>query len=131
MRWVHLSIAGLLIVVAVLQLDDPDPVYWVLVYGLSGVAACAMAFGRSSRLVLGILIGAASVRMLESLGGVFAYFGSADPGSIFGQMMPEKPWVEPAREFLGLAMLVGVLVWYVGLHRKAASGTAGGPVEDR
>jgi len=126
MRWVHLFIAGLLLVVAALQLNDPDPVYWVLVYGLSGAAACGMAFGRSSRLMLGILIGAASVGMLESLGGVFAYFGSADPGSLFGQMMPEKPWVEPAREFLGLAMLVGVLVWYVWLDLQVGRGRGRG-----
>jgi hypothetical protein len=50
--------------------------------------------------------------MLLAFSGFSAYFLSDDFQSITGAMLPEKPWIEPAREFLGLGMALVALLWY-------------------
>lgn len=119
MRWIDLLIAAVFIIMAFIQWNDPDPAYWVLVYGATAVLAIAAAGNRFSRLWTAIVIGAVAVGLLEALPGAMEYLRSSDPASLTGAMLPEKPWVEPAREFFGLFMALAALLWYLRRQRSA------------
>ena len=95
---------------AILQLNDPDPLVWVVAYSL--VAACVAApqarswSANAAWLTGGVLLALA----LAALPGFVDYLISGDPGSISAEMSPEQPHVEPAREFLGVLIAAAVLV---------------------
>jgi hypothetical protein len=121
---VHVGLAALFLLAAGVQFNDPDPLYWVLVYGLAGVAALGMALGRTSPVALAMLIGAALGGIAQSLPGVAAYVASGDFGSIVGDMTPGRPWVEETREGFGLMILVVVLGCYLRMGRNATISAA-------
>lgn len=95
---------------ALLQLNDPDPLVWVLAYGLVAFCVvCPPESGWSVRcawLAGGVLLALA----LAALPGFVDYVLSGDFGSIAAEMGPEQPHVEPAREFLGVLIAAAVLV---------------------
>ena len=113
MRLIDAGIAVLLLVFAFVQLNDPDPAYWVLVYAGTGAVFLAAVVGRYSYFVASALVGAVLAGMAIALPGFFDYFRSQDASSLVGAMLPEKPWVEPAREFLGLGINLALLLWYL------------------
>jgi hypothetical protein len=112
MRIFDTIIALLFVGIAMLQLNDPDPAYWVIVYGVTALLGFAAAVGRFSYYWTAINTGAVAGGMLLAFSGFVAYFLSYDFQSITGAMLPEKPWVEPAREFLGLGIALVALLWY-------------------
>lgn len=118
MRLIDAGIAVLLLVFAYVQLNDPDPGYWVLVYAGSAAVFLAAVVGRYSNFVAAALVGAVVAGMVIALPGFLDYFQSQDASSLVGAMLPEKPWVEPAREFFGLAINLGLLVWYLRRSKR-------------
>lgn len=112
MRLLDSVIALLFVVMAYIQLNDPDPAYWVIVYGGTAVLGFAAAAGRFSYYWTAINSGAVAGGMIMAFSGFVAYFFSGDLQSLTGPMLAEKPWVEPAREFIGLGMALVALIWY-------------------
>ena len=56
LRFAHGIMAGLFAFSVTLQINDPNPAPWILLYGMSALAAGLAAAGRSSRyLALGVL----------------------------------------------------------------------------
>jgi len=113
MRWIDLFVALAFLLMAAVQINDPDPAYWILVYGATAL------LGRFTCVGTAMAIGAAGVGLLDALPGFVQYFLSGDPESLTGAMLAEKPWVEPAREFLGLAMALAALLWYLNRANTA------------
>lgn len=103
-------------VFAILQLNDPDPLVWIVAYGL--VAFCVAVppdpgwSVRSAWLTSGVLLTLA----LVALPGFVDYLLSGDPGSIAAEMSADRPHVEAAREFLGVTIAGAVLA---GIRRSA------------
>jgi hypothetical protein len=112
--------AALIAAFALLQLNDPDPVIWVMAYGL--VAFCIavpphLSLWRDlSWLTGGVLLTLA----LLSFPGFLDYLLSRDPSSIFAEMSPDMPHIEPAREFLGLVIAGAALVGRYRLSKPSA-----------
>lgn len=98
---------------AVLQFNDPDPAYWILIYGGVSALGFAAAWGKMSRFWTTVTLGVALAGLVIAFPGFGDYLRAGDPASLTGAMMPEKPWVEPAREFIGMLMAMAVLVWYL------------------
>jgi len=111
LKLVRFVLAALALVAAGLQFNDPDPVYWIAAYTATAVAIGASAFGRLTPLWAGTVAGGLLAGMLISIGGAIDYLVSADFASLIGEMRPDKPYVEEAREFLGLAMALAALAW--------------------
>ncbi len=112
MRVIDAVVAIIFMLFALTQINDRDPAYWILVYGGTAVVALAAVFARFSSYWTVMISGAAASGMIIAFNGFIAYFFSGDPGSLTGPMLAEKPWVEPAREFLGLGFSLAALLWY-------------------
>ena len=100
MKYLHLFIGLLFIAFALVQINDPDPYLWVLVY--LGVALCAIAhfFERPLKWIaliglVGCLVGAVLITP--------EFIGWLEDGmpSIVTSMKAETPYIELVREFLG------------------------------
>ena len=89
---------------AVFQLNDPDPVHWVLIYACVAIICLLSNYVDISKGVIWVLF----FGLLIYSGIHFMYFmdwlQTDNKSEIFGEMVYEKPYLEGSREFLGLLM---------------------------
>ena len=92
---------------AFLQLNDPDPALWVAMY-------CALAVVCTLSVFKGVLWHAAWLGLIVAFvwaaslfPSVYELFAYHEPSDLMTGMAPERPYVEEARESLGL--LIGCL----------------------
>ncbi|MEL7187025.1 MAG: transmembrane 220 family protein [Pseudomonadota bacterium] len=109
MKAAYLGLSALFLYMVYIQFNDPDPLYWIVVYG--GVAAVALghAFGKASDFWTVALIGATLGGMIIAAPG-FVEFVAAGDIAAMGDMR-NAGYVEPAREFGGLLIALGALVY--------------------
>lgn len=112
MKAVHFLIALLFLYAAAVQFNDPDPLYWVVVYAGTAAIAIAKGFQRFNKFWTAVAVGGVVAGLLVSAPGFVNYLGAGDFGILFEDMHVAAS-VEPAREFLGLALSLIVLVCYV------------------
>lgn len=123
-HWTSVSFALLLVVSALLQFNDPDPVRWVLFY-LSGAAVLAISAGqiggtlRKVTVWAGILVACAGVSWgLWILGSNWALLSGADISRIGESMSSERPENELLKEIGGLVLSSAMMVWNFFRHRQ-------------
>lgn len=102
----------LFILFAALQYNDPDPYVWIPIYMYSAVL-CWLAFrGKYFRgaYIAGIIVYAvyAGYKFFDE-NGVWDWITKHHAENIAGTMKAEQPWIEEAREFFGLIILIVVL----------------------
>ncbi len=112
MRVVHAIVALVFLTLAAIQLNDPDPAYWVAVYAVVAAVPGARIFGHRSTTTLVFAGGMVLAGLLIAAPGFVDYLASGDYASIGGEMMEEKPYVESAREFAGLLIAAVGLFLY-------------------
>ena len=108
-----LAAGALLLLMAWLQLNDPDPVYWCLVYLVAASIPLGKLINRFSKPGYWIAAGMILSGLLISAPGFFDYLSSGNYGAITGDMMDSIPYIESAREFGGLAIAALVLACYL------------------
>ncbi len=119
MKILHLVLALLFFLFAVVQYNDPDPLGWMLLYAyVSGVCAFA-AFGRRNRLVLLAGIGVTLVWAIFLVPAFIAWLRMGMP-TIAGSMKAEAPHIELMREFSGLFLCLVILIFQYIQGRKTA-----------
>ncbi|MBP0903034.1 transmembrane 220 family protein [Mariniflexile gromovii] len=96
---------------AVIQLNDPDPMHWFLIY--MGVAVISLGSNFITipkaiivLIILGLLVYAAMHFMF-----LIDWLQTENKSEILGEMVYEKPYLEGSREFLGLLIAVGALLY--------------------
>ncbi|MCC7501569.1 MAG: transmembrane 220 family protein [Flavobacteriales bacterium] len=94
---------------AYLNLNDPDPIFWVAAYGAVAVLFAFAAFGRADRRISGYLALALGMWMLTMVPGMVDWVQLGMP-SITSEMKATEPHIEVVREFLGLLIAVGCLL---------------------
>lgn len=90
---------------AALNLNDPDPVIWVMAYGLVALMFLGAVFGRADRRIVGVYAATLAVWMLTMLPGMLDWARMGFP-TITGSMQAHEPHIEVVREFLGLLIAV-------------------------
>lgn len=119
MKVLNLLLAVLFLVFAFVQINDPDPVVWILIYGATAVTCILAAF---RQYYLPILIGLLVIfagYSLVFLPGVGDWLQSPDKALLFDDIAKmQHPYIEESREFLGLFICVLVLIMHLVHSRK-------------
>lgn len=115
MNWFSLFIAAIFALFAYFQLNDPDPEWWVALYGSMALLWGAAAFDRFYLPLIYIVLIASGIWMISLLPD-FINWVQTGAESIVGSMKAEKPHIELTREFLGLLI---VIIALESLRRKA------------
>lgn len=112
MKIFNLIFCILFILFAALQYNDPDPYVWIPIY-LYAAILCWFAFkGRFYKraYAIGIMVYLGyAIFLLLTKNGVLDWINEHDAENIAATMQAEKPWIEDAREFFGLLILIIVL----------------------
>lgn len=108
----------MLCTMAALQLNDQDPLLWVTVYLSVGVVAGVRLVNQKCPLLFGITVGMVLSCVLISVPGFLDYLHAGDLSSVTGNMSADKPYVEAAREFLGMVIAGMCLACYGQWHTR-------------
>lgn len=109
MRIVHLLVVLFMMLLAALQLNDPDPILWTGFYLLCAAPAALAIVGRSIFWLNAILLVLCVVVAALYVPGLLEYFRHATEEPLMQGMNDEKPYIEEAREFIG-ALIVLLLI---------------------
>ena len=113
MRILNFLLAIMFLVFAFLQLNDPDPVVWILIYGAMAVLSVMAIF---EFYPVKFIIGLGVVFMGYSLfyiPGVMEWLQQDDRSALFDDVAKmEHLYIEESREFLGLMICLAVLIFY-------------------
>ncbi len=114
-NWV---VAGLFLISAALQFNDPDPWRWALVY-LAASVTCLLARRGDRGWWLAVLVGVVALGWAATLSPILPEMRLGD---LAGSMKAENPRIEQSRELLGLAMICGWMVVLVATARRPEAG---------
>ena len=114
MKILNLILAVMFIVFAFVQINDPDPVVWILIYGTMAVACVLAAFDQYyPKVLLGLLIVYAAYSIVF-FSGVTEWLRSENKSMLFDDIAKmQYPYIEQSREFLGLVICMLVLVLHL------------------
>jgi len=112
-RAANLAATLIFILMAALQLNDPDPLYWFVVYAAVAVVAAAAVVGRDLPRFALVTLGAVIAGALISAPGFIDYLHSGNWGSIAEHMNDEEPYIEQGREFVGLLVAATALLLFM------------------
>ncbi len=113
MRVLNFMLALMFLFFAFLQVNDPDPVLWILIYGAMSVVCVMAMFEFYKRNLLVILAVLYSVYCYFLWPGVSEWLQQEDKSALFDDVMKmEHLYIEESREFLGLIICLVVLVFY-------------------
>ena len=104
---------------AVVQINDPDPVLWVLVYSFAVMICVQAILGRSK--IYFLIVGAVTFIALAAtrIPGFIGWLRSDQYGELFGEMIYDKPYIEETREFIGLLIALAAIVYnWIVLRRQ-------------
>ena len=110
MKIVNLLLAVLFLLFAFVQINDPDPLVWIAIYGAMAVLCVLAAFRIFYKwLNIGLLI-VFAVYCVFLFSGVSEWMQQDDKSMIFDDVAKmQHPFVEESREFLGLVICMVVL----------------------
>ncbi len=114
MRILNYILALMFMVFAFVQVNDPDPILWILIYGAMAITAILAAFEfYATKFIIALLV----VYVLYSLvyvPGVMEWLQTDNKAALFDDVAKmEHLYIEEAREFLGLLICEIVLVFYL------------------
>ena len=95
-----------------LQLNDPDPLYWVTVYAMTALIPHGHLVQPHYASLFWITAGMVFAGLLQSFSGFIDFAVTGDWGLLTAPMTDKLPAIEYAREFLGLLFSVACLVGY-------------------
>ena len=128
MKWKVIDgfLAVLFLLFAAVQINDPDPGLWILVYGAMCVACAAAVFNKFS---VGIMVPMAAGYLIMSalhVDGMLTWLRSPNRKMLFDNIAKmQYPYIEEAREFLGLLICLGVLLYLFYRQRAFTRKQAG------
>lgn len=114
MKILNLVLAAMFVIFAFLQINDPDPVVWILIYGAMAVTCVLAAFGHYYYAVLIGLLILFSGYSFVFLDGVREWLRSDDKSMLFDDIAKmQYLYIEESREFLGLLICILVLIMHL------------------
>lgn len=117
-RIINLFICTIFLLFTYVQLNDPDPYVWVMVYGLVAILFAVSNFVRIPKIIFQAVILALVLFAFFHVGYFYDWLLSDDKSELFGDMVYDKPYVEGTREFMGLLIAIGALVYLLKTSNK-------------
>lgn len=99
-----------LVAFAALQLNDPDPTIWTAFYLVCAAVPLLVVFNKFVRPLFWLAIVLCVIELALSGPGSYNYYLHMDQEPLMQRMNPEKPYIEEAREFLGAAIALGLVL---------------------
>ena len=103
---------------AVIQLNDPDPIHWFLIYGGVAVLSLMANFVNIPKVFIWVLIGGLIIYSGFHLSYFIDWLQIDHKEELFGEMVYEKPYLEGTREFLGLLLAIFALLFQLYPQKK-------------
>lgn len=94
---------------AALQFNDPDPIIWVSFYCLCAATPLLALANKFIPPLFWLTLALCVIELLLSAPGAYNYYLHMDQEPLMQSMNPDKPYIEEAREFLGV-LIASVLV---------------------
>lgn len=108
----------LFLVFAIIQLNDPDPIQWFLLYFLVATLFLYSNYKSVSKYLLLILTIAYTFYSLWYFSYFMDWIQIEHKEELFGKMVYEKPYLEGTREFLGLLIAAAGLFYLFNKSKK-------------
>ena len=122
MKLFNLLLAAMFLLFAFVQINDPDPVMWILIYGVMAVACIFAAFGRYYPAITSALAIIFLAYSFFYISGVGQWINSEDKSMLFDDIAKmQYPYIEESREFRGLFICIAVLVMHLLTWRTRRS----------
>lgn len=119
MRIVNFLLAAMFLVFAFVQINDPDPLIWILIYGAMAATSVMAMFSFYPMRFLLVLLVAYVGYSVTYIDGVQEWLKQDNRSELFDEIAKMEHWyIEEAREFLGLMICVVVLVFYLVKARR-------------
>ena len=119
MKVLNLVLAELFVLFAFVQINDPDPVLWILIYGIMAIACILAAFRYYYPVAILALLVLFLGYSITYFPGVIDWLKSNDRSLLFDDLAKmQYPYIEESREFLGLLICVAVLLMHWISYRK-------------
>ena len=119
MRILNFILAAMFLVFAFVQINDPDPLLWILIYGSMAVLAVLAMFNIYPKRVILVLTVLFVAYSLVYFPGVQEWLRQDDQSDLFDNVAKMNHlYIEEAREFLGLWICIAVLIFYYIRSRR-------------
>jgi hypothetical protein len=114
MKILNLLLAIVFVVFAFLQINDPDPAIWILIYGVMAVLCVLAAFGHYyTRVIIPVLL----VYLIYGFTyreSILKWLQSDNKAMLFDDVAKmQNLYIEESREFLGLFICIVVLLMHL------------------
>lgn len=114
MRVFNLVLAVMFVIFAFLQVNDPDPLIWIAIYGLMAAACVLAAFNVYMPKALAVLMVILIAYGISYYPGVSEWLSRDNKSLLFDDIAKmQYPYIEESREFLGLLICVAVLAMHL------------------
>ena len=119
MRILNFLLAIMFLIFAFLQVNDPDPVVWILIYGVMAVYCVMAIFEFYPQKFLLATIAIFVLYSLLFVNGVIDWLQSDNKVGLFDDLAKmQYPYIEESREFIGLLICIAVLIFYYVRSRR-------------
>lgn len=125
MKITKILFAVLFLLFSIVQINDPDPLLWIVVYGSMMVISILAIYHRYPTGIMIIMAAGFLIMSVLYFDGFSTWLGSDDRALLFDDLAKmQYPYIEEAREFLGLLICIAVLIFYFALSKGAKRRTA-------
>lgn len=122
LRSVFLALLALyFLFAAAVQYNDPDPLHWMALYGLSAASCFLVLFGKHWPWLFWLMLGMSLSEILIALDGFFQWLSLGAQNLISSPMSQDRPWIEQSREFLGALISAVVAGWLIKISPGSAN----------
>jgi hypothetical protein len=114
---IYFVISGLFLLFAIVQWNDPDPLIWMIFYGVMSLIYILLALGKKFAFYLSVLMLTVSVVYMGFiLPEIIKWIKDGMP-SIVQSMKATIPTIEYTREFLGLLLCLIACIWVIRVQK--------------
>jgi len=119
MKIANFILALIFLLFAFVQINDPDPILWILIYGNMAVLCVLAMFKMRFIYWLGASMILYSIYAALLVNSAWQWFLSPDRSLLFDDLAKmQNLYIEETREFLGLVICIVVLIFHILSNRR-------------